>query len=96
MGKNANQTGRIDAVMTSLRYLETETNKAGLKEVSSILKKTINDIEGWVSTGSCGGSTLQEIVIGYYAIYWSYFTEHLRIAGAICPGILKAIEPYTS
>lgn len=95
MGKNTNQSGQIDAVMTSLRYLEAETSKAGLKEVSSILKKTINDIERWISTGSYE-STLQEIIIGYYAIYWNYFTEHLRMAGAICPGVLKAIEPYTS
>ncbi len=82
MGKNANQSGQIDAVMTSLRYLEAETNKAGLKEVSSILKKTISDIEGWINIGSCGGSGLHEIIIDCHTMYWSYIIKCLRMAGA--------------
>jgi hypothetical protein len=91
-----NKSDELNAVMTSLYYLEAETNKAGMKEVSGILKKTINDIEGWINTGSCCGSDLQEIIIGFYTIYWNCFIDHLRMASAICPTVLRSIESYTT
>ena len=94
---SANQSGELDAVMTSLHYLESETNKAGLEEVSGILKKTISDIEGWIKTGSCCGANLQEIIIGYELFNILELLHKLSQNYKYdLPAILRAIESYTA
>ena len=92
---NSYQLGEIRAVVTSLYYLESETAKAGLKEVSNILRKTINEIEGWINTGSYCGASVQEVIIGYelyniLALLHKFSQNHKYDL----PGILKAIESY--
>src|SRR5581483_3320843 len=92
---NTDQLDELRAVVTSLYYLESETAKSGLKEVSNILKSTINDIEGWINTGSYCGGKVQEVIIGYelYNIL-SLLHKFSQNHKYDLPGILKAIERY--
>ncbi len=92
-----NKSGELDAVMTSLHYLESEVSKVGLKEVSGILKKTISDIEGWINTGSCCGSNFHEIIIGYELFNILELLHKLSQNYKYdLAAILRAIESYTA
>ncbi len=92
---DTDQLDELQAVVTSLYYLASETNKSGLKEVSNLLKKAINEIEDWISTGSCCGTAVPEIIIGHelYNILalLHKFSQNNKYD---LPGILKAIESY--
>lgn len=89
------QSTELKAIIASLYYLETEAKKAGFEEISLMFRKTISDVDKWISDRILDNSLQYRDVVDSDLYRILCLLEKFSIANRFdLKSIFDAIEGY--